>query len=71
MNQQPSPADPSIPDNQGVQWYKQLSFNQKLALKECAHLLTGMRWENFTHLFSPRQRLNILYNKLKLEGFEV
>jgi hypothetical protein len=55
----------------GVEWYKNLSLDQKLGLKECAHLLTGMRWEQFTILFSPRQRLEILYEKMKLEGFDV
>lgn len=55
----------------GVEWYKTLSINQKLGLKEVAHLLCGMKWEQFTLLFTPRQRLNILYEKLKLEGFDV
>lgn len=55
----------------GVEWYKTLSLNQKLGLKECAHLLTGIRWEQFTILFTPRQRLEILYEKMKLEGFDV
>ena len=57
--------------NDGIEWYKKLSFEQKLGLKECAHLLTGMKWEDYTILFSPRQRIEILYNKLKLEGFDV
>jgi hypothetical protein len=54
-----------------LKWYKTLSLNQKLELKECAHLLTGMKWEHYTILFSPRQRIEILYNKLKLEGFDL
>ena len=57
--------------NDGIEWYKTLSLEQKLGLKECTHLLTGMKWENYTILFSPRQRIEILYNKLKLGGFDV
>lgn len=60
-------------DNQDepVQWYKKLSLDQKMGLKECAHLLCGMKWEQFTIFFSPRQRLHILHQKLKLEGFAI
>lgn len=57
--------------NDGVEWYKKLSPEQKLGLKECAHLISGMKWEDYIILFSPRQRVEILYNKLKLEGFDV
>jgi hypothetical protein len=52
-----------------TEWYKHLSLDQKLGLKECAHLLTGMRWEEYTILFSPRERLEILYDKLIREGY--
>lgn len=54
-----------------IEWYKKLSIEQKFGLKECAVLLTGMKWEDYTNLFSPRQRIEILYNKLKLEGVNV
>lgn len=57
--------------NAGIEWYKKLSIEQKLALKECAVLLTGIKWEDYTILFTPRQRIEILYDKLKLEGFDV
>ncbi len=54
-----------------VSWYKSLSVNQKLALKEVSSLICGMKWEDFNILFSPRERLEILHNKLMLEGFDV
>ena len=57
--------------NDGIEWYKKLTLEQKLGLKECAVLLTGMKWEDYTILFTPRQRIEILYDKLKLEGFDV
>jgi hypothetical protein len=54
-----------------VSWYKSLSINQKMALKEVSALICGMKWEDFNILFSPRERLEILHNKLMLEGFDV
>jgi len=54
-----------------ISWYKSLSLNQKMALKEVSVLICGMKWEDFNILFSPRERLEILRNKLMLEGFDV
>ncbi len=54
-----------------VSWYKSLSLNQKMALKEISVLICGMKWEDFNILFSPRERLEILHNKLMMEGFDV
>ena len=54
-----------------VSWYKSLSLNQKMALKEVSVLICGMKWEDFNILFTPRERLEILHNKLMLEGFNV
>ena len=34
-------------------------------------LICGMKWEDFNVLFTPRERLEILHNKLMLEGFNV
>ena len=49
-------------------WYKLLTLAQRFALKEMCIGICGMRWEDFTILFSPRERLEIIYGKLKLEG---
>lgn len=57
--------------NEGLEWYKSLSLSQRLGLKECSHLICGMKWEDFTILFSPRQRIEMLHQKLKMEGFGV
>jgi len=61
-------AKPMLP---AVSWYKSLSLNQKMALKELSEIICGMKWEDFNILFSPRERLEILRNKLMLEGFDV
>lgn len=54
-----------------INWYRDLSLEEKFGLKEVCVLLCGIKWEEFTLLFSPRERINILYDKLKLEGFDV
>ena len=72
-NVQPS-TSPAIVGNNvlpAVSWYKSLSLNQKMALKEVSALICGMKWEDFNILFSPRERLEILHNKLMMEGFYI
>ncbi len=54
-----------------VNWYKSLTINQKIALKEVAILICGLKWEDFNILYTPRERIEILHNKLMLEGFDV
>lgn len=54
-----------------VNWYKSLSLKQKMVLKEVSELICGMKWEDFNILFTPRERLEILHEKLKLIGFDV
>lgn len=50
-----------------LNWYKTLSIHQRLGLKECSALICGLEWASFNLLFSPRERIEILYEKLKLE----
>jgi hypothetical protein len=57
--------------DKSIKWYKTLNVNQRIELKECSNLICGIRWEDFTILFTPRQRIDILYQKLQLEGFLV
>ena len=54
-----------------VIWYKSLSINQKIRLKEVSSLICGMKWEDFNILFTPQERIEILHNKLIKEGFAV
>ena len=51
-----------------LQWYKSLSLEQKFGLKESSAIICGIKWEDFTLLFSGSERIEILYNKLILEG---
>ena len=54
-----------------MEWYKSLTIEQKINLKDCAGLIVGMTWEDMGKLFSFTERINILHNKLQLEGFDV
>ena len=51
----------------GLEWYKKLTMQQRFLLKEMSGKICGMNWEDFTILFSPRERIEILYQKLRLE----
>jgi hypothetical protein len=48
-----------------IKWYKALTLHQKIALKELSVTICGMKWEDFNILFSPRERIEILNNKLE------
>lgn len=50
-------------------WYKSLPIMSKIGLKEAAVLLVGMEWKDFNILFTPRERIEIIHQKLLLEKF--
>jgi len=51
-----------------IQWYKQLDCNTRINVKEVFVLLTGTSFESLNFMFSYIERIEIMYNKLKLEG---
>ena len=52
-----------------TQWYKALPIMNKIGLKEATVLLVGMEWKDFNILFTPRERIEIIHQKLLLEKF--
>lgn len=50
-----------------IEWFKSLNVNQRIGLKEITIDIVGMSWSSFNILFTPSERLNIIYNKLKHE----
>lgn len=54
-----------------LDWYKSLTLAQRLYLKEMCIHICGIRWEDFILIFSPRERIDIIYEKLRLEGFDI
>ena len=56
------------PQQTPVEWYKSLSLHQRINLKIITVDACGMAWQDFNILFTPRERLKIVYQKLKIEG---
>ena len=54
-----------------MDWYKTLDINQKINLKECSKMICGMTYNQLRLLFSMPEIIELLHNKLKVEGFEV
>lgn len=51
-----------------MNWYKSLSVQQRINLKECCVLIVGASWEQLGLFFNMRERIEILETKLKMEG---
>lgn len=54
-----------------MKWYKTLTVQQKINAKECFILLCGVSWSDIGIILNMRERLNIMEEKLKLEGFNI
>lgn len=55
-----------------MNWYKKLSINQKINLKEIYHWICGITWEQMTMMgFTFKEKVDLVHEKLQLEGFEV
>jgi hypothetical protein len=52
----------------GVKWYKNLSLNQKINIKDAFVLLTGVDFQKVGVLLSLRDRIELMYSKLIKEG---
>lgn len=51
-----------------MKWYKTLDIDTKINMKGCFELLCGVKWESLSFMFSMRERIEIMFNKLKIEG---
>lgn len=55
-----------------MKWYRNLTFNQRASLKEMCVNICGIEWYDFPKLgFSPKERLQLITEKLRIEGFEI
>lgn len=52
-------------------WYKKLNIHQKITLKEIFDELCGVPWSELSEIFTLRELIGVLYNKLILEGIIV
>ena len=49
---------------ESIEWYKKFNIHQKIQIKAYCHLICGMKWVDFNILFSPKERIQILYEKI-------
>jgi hypothetical protein len=54
-----------------MKWYRSLSREQKLNIRECFEMAIGQSLNSMMRLFTFSECMDILYQKLKLEGFSV
>ncbi len=50
-------------------WWKTLQINKKIAIKEHAALICGIEWRDMLRLFSQKEIIVFLYEKLNGFGF--
>lgn len=54
-----------------MEWYKRLTINQRINAKECFELLCGVGFQEIGSILSLRERIDLMFEKLKIEGFDV
>ncbi|MFN5417291.1 MAG: hypothetical protein ACK5B9_09565 [Flavobacteriia bacterium] len=54
-----------------MNWYKTLTIEQRINLKDLSESICGVRYDFLIRLFGMRQTIELLHQKLELEGFDV
>ena len=54
-----------------MEWYKSLTIEQRINLKSLSEEICGLKYDILISIFGMRETIEILHNKLKLEGFDV
>lgn len=54
-----------------MEWYKTLSIEQRINLKELCPIICGVEFSPLVSLLGFKLTINTLHEKLKLEGFKV
>lgn len=54
-----------------MNWYKTLNIHARINAKVCFELLTGVKFEDLSFIFTLKERMDIMENKLKMERFEL
>jgi hypothetical protein len=54
-----------------MNWYRTLDLHQRINLKELSETICGVRFESMVMLFGLKDSLDLLHEKLKIEGFQV
>lgn len=54
-----------------MNWYKTLNTHQRINAKDCFQFLCGTKWESISRILPQRTLIDLMYDKLKTEGFEI
>ncbi len=55
-----------------MKWYKTLTLQQRINLKgDACEMICGMPFSFMTFMFGFRESIELIYNKLKQEGFDI
>lgn len=54
-----------------MDWYKTLDIHTRINAKVCFELLTGIKFEDLSFMFTFRERMDIMEKKLRMEGFSI
>lgn len=54
-----------------VMWWKKLTIHQKIQMKDCFIFLCGVDFSKLSPLFTYRDKLKIMYNKLIIEKIHI
>ena len=63
--------EPIEPQPESLAWYKSLDLHTRINAKDCFKMLCGAEFSAINNILGPRLTIDVLYNKLKMEGFEV
>jgi hypothetical protein len=54
-----------------MNWYKTLDIHTRINLKDLSYLICGMKFTDMLLIFTLSEAIEILHNKLIIEGFNV
>lgn len=54
-----------------IDWYKNLTIQNKISLKQICIYLCGVEYTLLIKLLGFRLTINLIYEKLKIEGIEI
>ncbi len=54
-----------------MNWYKTLTFDQRINIKDMCIDICGISYTNMIRVFGLRKTLDLIHEKLKMEGFDV
>ena len=54
-----------------MKWYLNLNVNQKINFKYMYKMIIGFEFEDLSFMLSFRERIELGYNKLVMEGFDI